>query len=364
MEPPAPSDPTDPAPSFATIARVAGVSKMTVSRVLRHAEGASPATREKVLEAARELGYRHNPMVAALMENLRRARGVGESAGIAFLINAASDVEHPYNAAVLAGAEAQASALGYALSRVALSEYEGNHQRLSTVLWNRGLRGCVVGPQRVGLRLGLDFEQVPTVAIGYSVAEPHTLPRVTADYHNNLRQGLERLRAMGYRRIGYISHSQHEQRSDYRWRAAFESLARGDAGAGGQAPVLELTAADAAAERVAAFVGNNALEAVLCARPIAERYEKLFAPHATCALACVNLLPGDTHWAGVVIDQREVGAGAVLSLHRQLLGNIRGLPAYAQAHIIEGAWRDGPSCPQPRSTREGPRSRSTRPSPR
>ncbi len=48
------------------VSEVAGVSEMTVSRVLRNRGDVSPATREKVLKAARSLGYVPNKIAGAL----------------------------------------------------------------------------------------------------------------------------------------------------------------------------------------------------------------------------------------------------------------------------------------------------------
>jgi LacI family transcriptional regulator, gluconate utilization system Gnt-I transcriptional repressor len=47
------------------IARATGVSKMTVSRVLRGGSGFSDETRERVLQAAQALGYVPNRLAAA-----------------------------------------------------------------------------------------------------------------------------------------------------------------------------------------------------------------------------------------------------------------------------------------------------------
>lgn len=55
------------------VAARAGVSTKTVSNVLRGAGGASPTTRERVLAAARDLGYRLNPGAAALRSGRRGA---------------------------------------------------------------------------------------------------------------------------------------------------------------------------------------------------------------------------------------------------------------------------------------------------
>ena len=52
--------------SQADVARKAGVSIMTVSRVINGAENVRPETREKVLEAIRELAYYPNAAARAL----------------------------------------------------------------------------------------------------------------------------------------------------------------------------------------------------------------------------------------------------------------------------------------------------------
>lgn len=63
MKPPA--DPRH-ALTLRDVSDASGVSEMTVSRVLRNRGDVSPATREKVLEAARSLGYVPNKIAGAL----------------------------------------------------------------------------------------------------------------------------------------------------------------------------------------------------------------------------------------------------------------------------------------------------------
>lgn len=53
-------------PTLKDISELAGVSEMTVSRVLRGKGEASPATRERVLEAARRVGYVPNRIAGSL----------------------------------------------------------------------------------------------------------------------------------------------------------------------------------------------------------------------------------------------------------------------------------------------------------
>src|SRR5690606_40908305 len=52
---------------MADVAALAGVSHQTVSRVLNGHRSVRPATREKVLEAIAQLGYRRNSAARALV---------------------------------------------------------------------------------------------------------------------------------------------------------------------------------------------------------------------------------------------------------------------------------------------------------
>src|SRR5882762_6787627 len=67
------------------IARKAGVSVMTVSRALRNQSNLSSETRDRVQAIAEEMGYRPNPLVAALMTYRRSARRIDKSQTLAFL---------------------------------------------------------------------------------------------------------------------------------------------------------------------------------------------------------------------------------------------------------------------------------------
>ena len=63
------------APVMADVARLAGVSHQTVSRVINGQDNLRPATRLKVEEAIRQLGYRPNPAARALVT--RRSATIG-----------------------------------------------------------------------------------------------------------------------------------------------------------------------------------------------------------------------------------------------------------------------------------------------
>src|SRR3954471_22495325 len=68
-------DPTRRRPTIADVARLAGVSSAAVSFAINDRPGVSPDTRERILEAGRELGWRPPASARALTEARTRAIG-------------------------------------------------------------------------------------------------------------------------------------------------------------------------------------------------------------------------------------------------------------------------------------------------
>jgi len=91
------------------VARLAGVSHMTVSRVLNEPESVRPETRERVLLAIKQLGYRRNSAARSLVT--RRSRTLGVVCFDTTLYGPAS---------MLNGIEHAAEAAGYAVSVASL----------------------------------------------------------------------------------------------------------------------------------------------------------------------------------------------------------------------------------------------------
>ncbi|WP_206422630.1 LacI family DNA-binding transcriptional regulator [Nocardioides pantholopis] len=79
---PAERTPAERTPVMADVARLAGVSHQTVSRVVNGQHNLRPETRERVLEAIRQLGYRRNTAARALVTRRSATIGViGSKAG-------------------------------------------------------------------------------------------------------------------------------------------------------------------------------------------------------------------------------------------------------------------------------------------
>ena len=67
---------------MADIAKLADVHKMTVSRVLNHFPHVSDELRQKVWDAAHELGYRKNNLISNVMTQVARSRDVSYGTSI------------------------------------------------------------------------------------------------------------------------------------------------------------------------------------------------------------------------------------------------------------------------------------------
>ena len=63
-------------PTLMDVAQAAGVSRALVSIVMRGAPGAAESTRQKVLEAAQELGYRPDSRARLLRSSRTRLLGL------------------------------------------------------------------------------------------------------------------------------------------------------------------------------------------------------------------------------------------------------------------------------------------------
>jgi DNA-binding LacI/PurR family transcriptional regulator len=105
-------------PRMSDVAKVAGVSHQTVSRVLNDFPKIRPATRDRVLAAIEELGYRRN--IAARTLVTRRSRTIG-------VITA--DMSHFGPANTMLALESASRAAGYSLSLAGLPEISATSLR-------------------------------------------------------------------------------------------------------------------------------------------------------------------------------------------------------------------------------------------
>lgn len=332
-------------PNLAAIAVEAGVSRMTVSRVLRNYPYVKAETRDRVHQAVERLQYRPNPMVSAFMTYVRSGEN-GRAAGtLAYLTNSSRAGEwkrHNVYLRFFEGAQAWAQRRGYTLEEHWLRAPRMSSRRMSEILHARGICGLIVGPMPSSHgHLNLDWKKFCAVTIGYSLLRPN-LPRASNNQYNSMLLALRELRRLGYRRIGMAMPADNDERVRYLWSGAYLAYHHRYFGGLRLPPYLP-----------AAWRRDTLLEWIREHRPevIITTVSKVhgwlleegFRLPEDIGLVHLDLQSALLPCAG--IDQRpERVAGAAVDMCIELINhNEFGLRDEPRVTLLDGAWRPGPT---------------------
>lgn len=199
------TDPSRPAraASVIDVARAAGVSHQTVSRVLNDHPSLRPQTRQRVLDAMRELDYRPNLAARALATSRSRIIGI---------LSTASGEYGPASSVV--AVEAAARARGYSVS---IANADGLTQSSIdealdhlVALSVEGLVVVAPGPQVIQTFARRSFA-VPFVTLQTLVDDPDAPDfadrpdPVALDQYQGARLATAHLVALGHTRIGHLA---------------------------------------------------------------------------------------------------------------------------------------------------------------
>ena len=107
--------------SLETIAKIAGVHKATVSRSLRNHPAIPFATRERIQQIARDLGYRPNPFVSMFQSQARSNRPASMQATLGWLNDYPQEscwTDFPWLRGYFEGARERCEEMGYRLETI------------------------------------------------------------------------------------------------------------------------------------------------------------------------------------------------------------------------------------------------------
>lgn len=213
-----PADPRRPL-TLRDVSEASGVSEMTVSRVLRNRGDVSEATRVKVLEAARTLGYVPNKIAGALASQRVNLVGV--------IIPSLSNLVFPE---VLSGISAELEDTGLQ-PVVGVTNYRPDKEEavLYEMLSWRPSGVIIAGLEHTeAARAMLENAGVPVVEI--MDVDGEGVDSVVGISHRRAgRHMAEAIVAAGYRKIGFLGTKMPE---DHRARKRFEGFSEGLAEAG------------------------------------------------------------------------------------------------------------------------------------
>lgn len=212
-------------PTQLEIARHAGVSQATVSAVVNSGPTAiAPATRERVLEAIRELGYAVNPAAQRLRGKSGRTLGLYTFESV-FPVD-----QHDFYYPFLVGAESAAAELGYDL--LLFTSGADSSRSLFSDGQNRLLKAdaCVligrhVDRQELARLLREDF---PFVFIGRREVDHEELMYIAPDYARATSRTVRELAALGHQRIRLIRRADGDEPTTDRTEGFLQGMEASD----------------------------------------------------------------------------------------------------------------------------------------
>ncbi|GBF04127.1 LacI family transcriptional regulator [Deinococcus aerius] len=256
------------------VAKLAGVSPATASRALSRPELVAEATRERVREAARTLGYQPNVLARSLRQRGSRALGL-----------VITDILNAFHATLAKAVQDVADAQGYTLLMFNTDEEPAKERRAFETLRGHLPQGLIVVPTPATHR-NLDLlPGLPVVELDRASGRAGAYT-VMVDNEVGAYRAVTHLAALGHRRIGMIVgrldiSTAVERHEGYR-RALLEAglpyrpelVLPGDhREAGGRAAAHTLLTLPPAERPTALFVGNNEMTvgAVLATRDLGLR---------------------------------------------------------------------------------------------
>jgi len=329
-----------------SLAAEAGVSVATMSFALRGLPEVSAATRDRLREFAASRGYRFNPLVAAVYSQVRTQKSRGDHNVVAYLNTwwpKRTWESCNTKSGQFRGAAQRAAELGFRLSNFWLHEPGMTPARLANIFKVRGIRGVLVGPlQNPTASFDFPWQDFALATIGYSLHAP-AISRACHAHFRGMHRAMDELLLRGYKRIGYVTSHDLEDRVNSLWGAAYRFSQYRLPARDRIAPLV--FEADARRSLLERWLATTRPDAIVNAVPGVFEFLTELRVRPPADLGFVHLdLPTHLKKANVTgIDQlwEVVGAGALELVANQLYTNACGLPAHPVTHLLEGRWIEG-----------------------
>ncbi|MDF3055921.1 MAG: LacI family transcriptional regulator [Rariglobus sp.] len=326
------------------VAAEAKVSPSTVCRALGTDPQIPEATRKRIRKVATALGYRPDPLISALSRRRRGAASGVEITTLAYVTNfetADEWMRHPFYGPVFDGAKAQALRNGYRMEHFWMREPGMTGERLSRILYNRGIGGVCIAPTPTDRgRLDLDWTRFSCVTIGYSLLHP-VLHRTTPHHFHAILVASRKLWRRGYTRIGLCLYVSTSPRVDDLWLSGALLTQHHNP----QAPLKVFLFNDDTRANIPTWALSENLEVVVSdnVQALHELQRAGIRAPGDVDYATLNWTKAEPEIAGINQRPNSIGSAAVDLLIAQLRRGERGVPEIPVTSMIEGVWVNGPS---------------------
>ncbi len=204
-----------------------GLAQSTVSMALRRHPDIPQKTIERVLHLAKQTGYTPDPYLSGLAAYRKKLSPPHYTATVAWLSvvpTSWSWRDSRIYTAYHDGACERASELGYRIEEHILNLEAGNANSLKRILHARKIQGILVPPlPGYNNTLEFDFSRFYVVTFGYTLQNPK-LHLVSHQHFQSARVAMEKLHALGYRRIAFVINAETDLRTYRGWSAGVRSF--------------------------------------------------------------------------------------------------------------------------------------------
>lgn len=204
--------------SLKDIAEACGLSVMTVSRALRDTKVVKPQTRERILEAAREMGYVPNRLASSF--------GRQKTMTVGLVI---PDLEHSIFPTLIKGIEGALSGEGYNLLLCCAYNRPEKEEREIQSLLERRVDGIILAPASAASSADavsrIQAMRVPCVFVD-RIVPGLELDAVTVDDFEGALQVVSHLIEQGYSRIAHIGGPEGVWTAEERLRGYRKAMAQ------------------------------------------------------------------------------------------------------------------------------------------
>lgn len=336
------------------IARQVGVSQSTVSRALAGSHLLPQETIARVRQAAKALGYRPDPTLAAVAQcRWRRSQSAQDPTIGVILERPRGGPEGIGDGDLPVGMVNQAAAMGYQLTVFFRSDYP-NSRVLQRTLRARGIRGLVIGPVFDDPPAeDLAWDQFVAVSVAAGRYRP-PIPEVRFDHFEAIVLAWEKSVAAGHRRIGIALFDHRLGLIDDDLRAGAAHICQTHRFAH-LPPVPPLVYGFGITPgEVASWIERYQIGMVIgfSSNIYWQMHEAGISIPEEVAFCSLHLSREDVRdgIAGCLSSGLPCGAEAIEMLHRGLLANAYGLSPTRITHMLEPVWVDGRSLGQNHQT--------------
>ncbi|PAW78949.1 MAG: hypothetical protein B9S32_05260 [Verrucomicrobia bacterium Tous-C9LFEB] len=334
---------SDSAPTLRDVGRLAGVTATSASLALRNDPRISPATKARIVAAAKKLGYVPDPLLSALVARRGRQHAPHTLANMAALLDDGW-LHHDggWLEPLYQGMERACQQLGYHLDILNIQRDLLSLPKPDQLLYSRGVRGLVILPlYNAHLSLKLNWERYSFVSIGNPL-ENLVSHRTGTHLFASMTLACEKLRKLGYRRVGLVHPLRFERRISYEWHGSLckETLTHPDFIV---VPPHLPEEYDTAA--FVEWVRQHQPECILTNSPIALR-EMLEqngwkVPRDIGIVALSRNFDTMQHFSGVAQHLDLTAEGAVRHVHQLILKGETGMPKVPSDIRIAPDWYEG-----------------------